>query len=63
MEVRPTLIGDGVYIGPGAIVQMGVKIGDRAIIGALSLVNKDVPERARAYGSPARVLTDRSVPE
>ena len=63
IEVRPTLIGDGVYIGPGAIVQMGVKIGDRAIIGALSLVNKDVPERARAYGSPARVLTDRSVPE
>ena len=46
-----------------AIVQMGVNIGDRAIIGALSLVNKDVPERARAYGSPARVLTDRSVPE
>ena len=63
MEVRPTLIGDGVYIGPGSVVQMGVKIGDRAIIGALSLVNKDVPERARAYGSPVRLLTDRSVPE
>ena len=63
IEVRPTLIGDGVYIGPGAVVQMGVKIGDRAIIGALSLVNKDVPERARAYSSPARVLTDGSVPE
>jgi len=58
MQVRPTLIGNGVYIGPGSIVQMGVKIGDRAVIGALSFVNRDVPERARAYGSPARVLTD-----
>ena len=63
VEVRPTLIGNGVYIGPGSIVQMGVKIGDQAVIGALSLVNEDVPERARAYGSPARVLTDRSAPE
>jgi acetyltransferase-like isoleucine patch superfamily enzyme len=63
MEIRPTLIGNGVYIGPGSIVEMGVKIGDQAIIGALSLVNRDVPQKARAYGSPARVLTDRSVPE
>jgi acetyltransferase-like isoleucine patch superfamily enzyme len=58
MQVRPTLIGNGVYIGPGSIVQMGVKIGDRAVIGALSFVNRDVPDSARAYGSPARVLTD-----
>jgi acetyltransferase-like isoleucine patch superfamily enzyme len=60
MEVKPTMIGNGVYIGPGSIVQMGVKIGDRAVIGALSFVNRDVPERARAYGTPARVLTDRN---
>ena len=60
MEAKPTMIGNGVYIGPGSIVQMGVKIGDRAVIGALSFVNRDVPERARAYGSPARVLTDRN---
>jgi acetyltransferase-like isoleucine patch superfamily enzyme len=63
MEVRPTQIGNGVYIGPGSIVQMGVRIGDRAVIGALSFVNEDVPEKARAYGSPARVLTNRDVPE
>jgi len=58
MEVKPTRIGNGVYIGPGSIIQMGVKIGDQAVIGALSLVNSDIPERARAYGSPARVLAD-----
>jgi acetyltransferase-like isoleucine patch superfamily enzyme len=57
IETRPTLIGSGVYLGPGSIVQMGVKIGDQAIIGALSFVNRDVPPRARAYGSPARLVT------
>jgi acetyltransferase-like isoleucine patch superfamily enzyme len=62
IEESPTLIGNGVYIGPGSIVQMGIKIGDQAVIGALSFVNKDVPEGARAYGSPARVLAERSAP-
>jgi acetyltransferase-like isoleucine patch superfamily enzyme len=56
VEIKPTLIGKGVYVGPGSIIQMGVKIGDQAIIGALSFVNTDVPQGARAYGSPARVL-------
>jgi acetyltransferase-like isoleucine patch superfamily enzyme len=63
IEYKPTLIGNGVYIGPGAIVQMGVKIGDQAVIGALSLVNRDVPERARAYGIPARIMADTGVPD
>lgn len=53
MDVKPTSIGNGVYIGPGTIIQMGVKIGDRAVIGALSLVNRDVPASARAWGCPA----------
>jgi len=53
MDVKPTNIGDGVYIGPGAIIQMGVSIGDRAVIGALSLVNRDIPAGARAWGCPA----------
>ncbi len=44
IEREPTLIGHGVYIGPNSIVQRGVKIGDSAIIGALCLVNRDVPE-------------------
>jgi acetyltransferase-like isoleucine patch superfamily enzyme len=55
IDGAPTKIGDGVYIGPNAIVQMGVTIGDRAVIGANSFVNRDIPAGARAFGSPARI--------
>ncbi len=55
IDCAPTKIGHGVYIGPNAIIQMGVTIGDRAIIGANSFVNRDVPAGARAFGSPARI--------
>lgn len=55
IDYAPTRIGDGVYIGPNAIVQMGVEIGDNAIVGANSLVNRDIPAGATAYGSPARI--------
>jgi len=56
VERAPTVIGDGVYIGPNAIIQMGVTIGDRAVIGAMSLVNRDVPAGARVCGAPARPM-------
>lgn len=52
----PTRIGDGVYLGPNSIIAMGVTIGDKAVIGALSLVNGDIPAGARAWGTPARVV-------
>jgi acetyltransferase-like isoleucine patch superfamily enzyme len=55
IDCAPTKIGNGVYIGPNAIVQMGVTIGDKAVIGANSLVNRDIPPGAKAYGSPARI--------
>ena len=48
IDCAPTRIGDGVYIGPNAVIQMGVTIGDRAIAGANSLVNRDIP-RARRH--------------
>jgi acetyltransferase-like isoleucine patch superfamily enzyme len=51
----PTKIGSGVFIGPNAIVSMGVTIGDRAVIGALSLVNADIPAGMKAFGQPATV--------
>lgn len=51
----PTTVGDGVYIGPGAIIQMGVSIGSRAVIGALTLVSADVPDGARCFGIPGRL--------
>lgn len=62
VEHRSTRIGSGVYIGPGSIVQMGVEIGDRAVIGALSLVNKPIPAGARAWGTPARIQPDDGDP-
>jgi acetyltransferase-like isoleucine patch superfamily enzyme len=55
IDCAPTSIGCGVYIGPNAVVQMGVTIGDQAIIGANSLVNRDIPPGAKAFGSPARI--------
>lgn len=62
VDVAPTRIGSGVYIGPNAIVQMGVIIGDKAIIGANSLVNRNVPAGASAYGSPARLQSSINAP-
>jgi acetyltransferase-like isoleucine patch superfamily enzyme len=57
IESAPTRIGNGVYIGPNAVIQMGISVGEQAIIGALSFVNKDVPSNARAYGVPAQIIT------
>ena len=56
VEQMPTIIGNGVYIGPNAVIQMGVTIGDRAVIGAMSFVNLDIAPGSKAYGVPARVI-------
>jgi acetyltransferase-like isoleucine patch superfamily enzyme len=50
----PTKIGNGVYIGPNVIIQMGVTIGDGAVVGAMSFVNRNVPAGAKVFGSPAK---------
>jgi len=51
----PTRIGSRVYIGPQAVVQMGVTIGDNVVVGAMSFVNRDLPTGAKAWGVPALV--------
>ncbi len=53
---KPVEIGTNVWIGSGAIVLPGVKIGDGAVIGAGSLVIEDVPENAIIVGSPAKII-------
>jgi acetyltransferase-like isoleucine patch superfamily enzyme len=58
VEHSPTKIGNGVYIGPNAIISKGVTVGDRVVIGALSLVNSDIPSGKKAFGQPARVIGD-----
>ena len=51
-------IGDEVWIGGGAIVCPGVRIGARSVIGAGSVVTKDIPEGVVAVGNPCRVLRE-----
>lgn len=59
---KTTNIGDGVYIGPGAVIQMGITIGGGAVVGALSLVNKDVPPGGRCFGVPGRIQDPNQIP-
>lgn len=46
-----TKIGNGVFLGPNSVVQMGTQIGDSAVIGAMSFVNKDIPKKGRWLGT------------
>ena len=52
---KPIVIGRNVWIGGGAIILPGLSIGDDAIIGAGSVVTRDVPEGVTAAGNPARM--------
>lgn len=52
----PVKIGNGCWIGGGAIILPGVTIGDGSVIGAGSVVTKDIPENCVAAGNPCRVL-------
>jgi acetyltransferase-like isoleucine patch superfamily enzyme len=52
----PVVIGRNVWLGANVTVLPGVTIGDDAVIGAGSVVTKDVPARTVAVGSPARVV-------
>lgn len=52
----PIKIGNCVWIGGNSSICMGVTIGDNAIIGAGSVVTKDIPANAVAVGNPARVI-------
>lgn len=53
---RPIRIGRDVWIGGGAIILPGVSIGDNAVIGAGSVVTRDVPAGCTALGNPARAV-------
>ena len=53
---RPVVIGDGSWLGHGAVVLPGVTIGKHVVIGANSVVTKDIPDFSVAVGSPAKVI-------
>jgi acetyltransferase-like isoleucine patch superfamily enzyme len=55
----PTSLGNEVWLGAHVVVLKGVTIGDRAVVGAGSVVTKDVPADAVAVGVPARVVRVR----
>ena len=60
IEYAATKIGSGVYIGPQTIIQKGVTIGNHAIIGAMSLVNRDIPSGYKAWGVPIELIGKQS---
>jgi len=56
----PTLVKRGASIGSGAVLLCGITIGENALIGAGSVVTRDVPAGATVAGNPARIVKPRS---
>ena len=58
-KVIPTLVRRGASIGTGAVIMCGITIGENAIVGAGSVVTRNVPPRATVFGIPARPAKKR----
>ena len=58
---KPITIGKNSFIGARAMILPGVCIGDRAIVGAMSGVSKDVPDHQIVAGNPAKKIGERPV--
>jgi acetyltransferase-like isoleucine patch superfamily enzyme len=54
-RIVPTLVREGASIGAGTVVMCSVTIGEYAMIGAGSVITKDIPPHALAFGNPAEV--------
>jgi maltose O-acetyltransferase len=57
-QALPVTVADGVWLGAGALVCPGVSIGENTIVGAGSVVTKNLPGGVVAYGNPARVVRE-----
>ncbi len=55
---KPIEIGSDVWVGGAAVICPGVKIGDKAVIGAGSVVTRDIPAGVFAAGNPCRVIRE-----
>lgn len=53
---KPVTLGRNVWVGGAAVILPGVTIGDDAVIGAASVVTRDVPPRCVVAGNPAKVI-------
>lgn len=56
LQIKPTKIGDGCFIGIGAKIMPGVCLGNFCVVGANAVVTHDVPEKAIVAGVPARII-------
>jgi len=56
----PTVVKRGASIGSGAILLCGITIGENAMVGAGSVVTKDVPADSTVAGNPARIIKPKS---
>jgi acetyltransferase-like isoleucine patch superfamily enzyme len=62
-QIRPITICDDVWIGNGCKIMPGVTIGEGSVVGASSIVTKDVPPHTLVAGAPAKVIRDlRPIP-
>lgn len=52
-------LGNNVYVGANAVIAGKIKVGDNCLIGACSLVNKDLPDNSVAVGVPAHIIAER----
>jgi maltose O-acetyltransferase len=57
---KPIEVGSDVWVGGGAILCPGVRVGSRTVIGAGSVVTRDIPEGVFAAGTPCRVIREIS---
>jgi len=57
---RGITVGDGCWLGNSVIVLDGVHIGEGTVVGAGSVVTRDLPQRSVAVGNPARVIKERA---
>ena len=53
---KPVIIGSNCWIGSGSTILKGVTIGDNSVIGAMSLVNKTIPNNVLAAGNPIKKI-------
>ena len=59
----PTRVGDNVWCGANVVITSGVTVGERCVIGANSVVTKDIPPFSIAAGAPAKVLRRIEYPD
>ena len=60
LQVAQITIGEDVFVGARAFIMPGIRVGDRAVVGACSLVTKDIAADVVVAGNPAKPLRTRS---